>query len=49
MTKDLSHFLKDAMAAFTEMPNLKMAVIVDEDVDIYDERGGSTGDGDSDP
>jgi len=28
---------KAAMAAFTEMPNLKLAVIVDEDVDIYNE------------
>ena len=29
---------KAAMAAFTEMPNLKVAVVVDEDVDIYNER-----------
>jgi UbiD family decarboxylase len=29
---------KAAMAAFTEMPNLKLAVIVDEDVDVYNEQ-----------
>lgn len=29
---------KAAMAAFTEMPNLKMAVVVDEDVNIYNEE-----------
>ncbi len=27
-----------AMAAFTEMPNLKLAIVVDEDVDVYNER-----------
>ena len=26
------------MAAFTEMPNLKLAIVVDEDVDVYNER-----------
>ncbi len=29
---------KAAMAAFTEMPNLKLAVVVDEDVDVFNER-----------
>lgn len=29
---------KAALAAFTEMPNLKLAVVVDEDVDIFNER-----------
>jgi len=29
---------KAAMAAFTEMPNLKMAVVVDDDIDVYNER-----------
>ena len=29
---------KAAMAAFTEMPNLKLAVVVDEDVDVYNEQ-----------
>ncbi|MEO0248921.1 MAG: UbiD family decarboxylase, partial [candidate division WOR-3 bacterium] len=29
---------KAAMAAFTEMPNLKLAIVVDEDIDVYDER-----------
>ncbi len=29
---------KAAMAAFTEMPNLKMAIVVDDDVDVYNER-----------
>lgn len=29
---------KAAMAAFTEMPNLKLATVVDEDIDVYDER-----------
>jgi UbiD family decarboxylase len=27
-----------AMIAFTEMPNLKMCIIVDEDIDIFNER-----------
>jgi UbiD family decarboxylase len=26
------------MTAFTEMPNLKMAVVVDDDIDVYNER-----------
>jgi 3-polyprenyl-4-hydroxybenzoate decarboxylase len=26
------------MQAFVEMPNLKLAVIVDEDIDVYNER-----------
>ena len=26
------------MQAFVEMPNLKLVVVVDEDVDVYDER-----------
>ncbi|MDF1555425.1 MAG: UbiD family decarboxylase [Deferrisomatales bacterium] len=29
---------KAAMQAFVEMPNLKLAVVVDEDVDVYNER-----------
>ncbi len=29
---------KAALAAFTEMPNLKLAVVVDEDVDVYNEQ-----------
>jgi 2,5-furandicarboxylate decarboxylase 1 len=29
---------KAAMAAFTEMPNLKLAIVVDDDIDVYDER-----------
>jgi len=29
---------KAAMTAFTEMPNLKMAVVVDEDVNVFDEQ-----------
>ena len=29
---------KAAMQAFVEMPNLKLVVVVDEDVDVYDER-----------
>ncbi len=29
---------KAAMTAFTEMPNLKVCVVVDEDIDVYNER-----------
>jgi UbiD family decarboxylase len=29
---------KAAMAAFVEMPNLKLAIVVDSDVDVFDER-----------
>lgn len=29
---------KAAMAAFIEMPNLKVAVVVDHDIDVFDER-----------
>ena len=29
---------KAAMAGFTEMPNLKLAVVVDDDVDVFNER-----------